>query len=108
LEPALKWLSVYMRARQLQVELRVDADETGIDIDMRVLVFKVIRELLRNVIKHSGVQAAMVTITRAPDELRAVVEDRGVGFGVAAEFIRAARARIRAVERRRSRAGRRR
>jgi len=81
LEPALKWLSVYMRSKDnLQVELHVTADETGIDIEMRVLVFKVIRELLRNVVKHSGVQAAMVTITRAPDELRAIVEDRGVGF----------------------------
>jgi signal transduction histidine kinase len=81
LEPALKWLSVYMRSKDnLQVELHVAADETGIDIELRVLVFKVIRELLRNVVKHSGVQAAMVTITRAPDELRAVVEDRGVGF----------------------------
>jgi len=45
-----------------------------------VLVFKVIRELLRNVVKHSGVQSAKVTITRDPDELRAVVEDDGVGF----------------------------
>ena len=81
LEPALKWLSVYMRSKDnLQVELHVAADESGIDIELRVLVFKVIRELLRNVVKHSGVQAAMVTITRAPDELRAVVEDRGVGF----------------------------
>jgi len=81
LEPALKWLSVYMRSKDnLQVELHVAADEADIDIEMRVLVFKVIRELLRNVVKHSGVQAAMVTITRAPDELRAVVEDRGVGF----------------------------
>jgi signal transduction histidine kinase len=81
LEPALKWLSVYMRSKDnLQVELHVAADETDIDIEMRVLVFKVIRELLRNVVKHSGVQAAMVTITRAPDELRAVVADRGVGF----------------------------
>jgi signal transduction histidine kinase len=81
LEPALKWLSVYMRSKDnLQVELNVAADETGIDIDLRVLVFKVIRELLRNVVKHAGVQAAMVTITRNPEELRAVVEDRGVGF----------------------------
>ncbi|MEO7205570.1 MAG: hypothetical protein ABI356_02815 [Steroidobacteraceae bacterium] len=50
LEPALKWLSVYMRSKDnLQVDLKV--------IDLRVLVFKVIRELLRNVVKHSGVQA---------------------------------------------------
>ncbi|HEY2145124.1 MAG TPA: MASE1 domain-containing protein [Steroidobacteraceae bacterium] len=81
LEPALKWLSVYMRGHDnLQVELRVAADDAAIDIDLRVLVFKVIRELLRNVIKHSGVQSAVVTVTRDAQELRAVVEDHGVGF----------------------------
>ena len=81
LEPALKWLSVYMRSKDnLQVDLKVTADDAAIDIDLRVLVFKVIRELLRNVVKHSGVQFASVTVTRGPDELRAVVEDRGSGF----------------------------
>jgi signal transduction histidine kinase len=81
LEPALKWLSVYMRGKDnLQVDLHVAADQSGIDIDLRVLVFKVIRELLRNVVKHSGVQSATVTVTRNTDELRVVVEDRGVGF----------------------------
>jgi signal transduction histidine kinase len=81
LEPALQWLSVYMRSKDnLQVALNVAADETGIDIDLRVLVFKVIRELLRNVVKHAGVQTATVTVTRDPEELRAVVEDRGIGF----------------------------
>ncbi len=81
LEPALKWLSVYMRSKDnLQVDLKVTADDATIGIDLRVLVFKVIRELLRNVVKHSGVQVASVTITRSPDELRAVVEDRGSGF----------------------------
>jgi signal transduction histidine kinase len=81
LEPALKWLSVYMRTKDnLQVELHVAVDESGIDIDLRVLVFKVIRELLRNVVKHSGVQSATVTVTRSPSELRVVVEDGGVGF----------------------------
>jgi signal transduction histidine kinase len=81
LEPALKWLSVYMRSRDnLQVDLKVTAADADIDIDLRVLVFKVIRELLRNVVKHSGVQFASVTVTRDPDELRAVVEDGGSGF----------------------------
>jgi signal transduction histidine kinase len=81
LEPALKWLSVYMRSKDnLQVDLKVTADDAAIGIDLRVLVFKVIRELLRNVVKHSGVQFASVTVTRGPDELRAVVEDRGSGF----------------------------
>jgi signal transduction histidine kinase len=81
LEPALKWLSVYMRSKDnLQVNLNVTAEDAAIDIDLRVLVFKVIRELLRNVVKHSGVQFASVTVTRTPDELRAVVEDRGSGF----------------------------
>ncbi len=81
LEPALKWLAVYMRSKDnLQVDLHVTAKDAAISVDLRVLVFKVIRELLRNVVKHSGVQSATVTVTRNSDELRAVVEDRGSGF----------------------------
>jgi signal transduction histidine kinase len=81
LEPALKWLSVYMRGKDnLQVDLHVDADAAAYDLELRVLVFKLIRELLRNVVKHSGEQSATVTVTQTPTELRVVVEDRGVGF----------------------------
>jgi signal transduction histidine kinase len=81
LEPALKWLSVYMRGKDnLQVELQVDADAAAYNLELRVLVFKLIRELLRNVVKHSGVQTATVTVTQTPKELNVVVEDRGVGF----------------------------
>ncbi len=81
LEPALKWLSVYMRSKDnLQVDLHVTVDDAAIDIDLRVLVFKVIRELLRNVVKHSGVHVAAVTVTADPHELRVVVEDWGSGF----------------------------
>jgi signal transduction histidine kinase len=81
LEPALKWLSVYMRGKDnLHVDLQVDADAAAYDLELRVLVFKLIRELLRNVVKHSGVQSAAVTVTETDTELRVVVEDRGVGF----------------------------
>jgi signal transduction histidine kinase len=81
LEPALKWLSVYMRGKDnLQVDLRVAADDAAFDLDLRVLVFKLIRELLRNVVKHSGVQSATVSVTQSSHELHVVVEDQGVGF----------------------------
>ncbi|MEA3197050.1 MAG: hypothetical protein QOF32_1102 [Gammaproteobacteria bacterium] len=81
LEPALQWLSVYMRGKDnLQVQLRVAEDAAAYDLELRVLVFKLIRELLRNVVKHSGVQSAAVTVTQTPKELCVVVEDRGVGF----------------------------
>jgi signal transduction histidine kinase len=81
LEPALKWLSVYMRGKDnLQVELHVAADAAAYNLELRVLVFKLIRELLRNVVKHSGVQSAVVTVTQTPSELCVVVEDRGMGF----------------------------
>ncbi|MGO9948758.1 MAG: MASE1 domain-containing protein [Steroidobacteraceae bacterium] len=81
LEPALKWLMVYMRGKDnFQVDLSVPSDDRTIDLDLRVLVFKVIRELLRNVVKHAGVKSAKVTVTHTPRELRVVVEDHGVGF----------------------------
>jgi signal transduction histidine kinase len=81
LEPALKWLSVYMRGKDnLQVDLQVAADAAAYNLELRVLVFKLVRELLRNVVKHSGVQSAAVTVTQTSSELRVVVEDRGVGF----------------------------
>jgi signal transduction histidine kinase len=62
------------------VNLRAAVDDAAIDLDLRVLVFKVIRELLRNVVKHSGVHAATVTLTCSASELRAQVADEGVGF----------------------------
>jgi signal transduction histidine kinase len=81
LEPALKWLSVYMRGKDnLQIDLQVAADAAAYNLELRVLVFKLIRELLRNVVKHSGVQSAAVTVTQTSSELCVVVEDRGVGF----------------------------
>jgi signal transduction histidine kinase len=78
---ALQWLAVYMRTKDnLQVDLHVEVDDEAIDIETRVLVFKIIRELLRNVVRHSGVSSASVTAARNAQELRIVVEDQGVGF----------------------------
>jgi signal transduction histidine kinase len=81
LEPALQWLSIYMRGRDgLQVQLHVQVDESAFDLELRILAFKLIRELLRNVIKHSGVKAAVVKATTTAQHLHIEVMDQGVGF----------------------------
>ncbi|HMA12748.1 MAG TPA: ATP-binding protein, partial [Steroidobacteraceae bacterium] len=44
------------------------------------LVFKLVRELLRNVVKHAGVTLAQVTVEEDEDWLCVVVSDEGRGF----------------------------
>lgn len=81
LGPALQWLSIYLRNNNgLQVEVAMDLDERALDLDTRVLVFKVVRELLRNVVKHARVSSARVSVATHDDRLIVEVRDQGVGF----------------------------
>jgi signal transduction histidine kinase len=81
LAPALQWLAVYMRGQdRLHVELDARVREEFLRIDTRVLVFKLVRELLRNVVKHAGVNAARVLVVGDAEQLRVEVSDRGKGF----------------------------
>jgi signal transduction histidine kinase len=81
LMPALQWLTVYMRGHDgLSVELDADVREEWIKLDLRILAFKLVRELLRNVVKHAGVSRATVQVRGNDRELRVVVADKGKGF----------------------------
>ncbi len=100
LEPALKWLSVYMRGKDnLQVDLQVAPDAAAYNLELRVLVFKLIRELLRNVVKHAGVQSAAVTVTQTPEGTMRGGRGSRRGVRVAAQPVRGALRGIRPVER---------
>jgi signal transduction histidine kinase len=80
--PALQWLVVYLRTQDqpLRVELDCELDESAVPVAMRVLVFKLIRELLRNVVKHAGVDMAAVRIRGDQSQLLVEVRDEGRGF----------------------------
>jgi signal transduction histidine kinase len=81
LEPALQWLSVYMKGHdRLHVDMKTEVRESYIPLETRVLVFKLVRELLRNVVKHAGVNAAQLTVSGNAERLRVEVADRGKGF----------------------------
>jgi signal transduction histidine kinase len=81
LAPALQWLALYARAHdRLHVELDTHLNEDLIKLEFRVLVFKLVRELLRNVIKHAGVSSAKVIVRGDAQTLRVEVADEGKGF----------------------------
>jgi signal transduction histidine kinase len=81
LVPALQWLAVYLRSHeQLRVQLDGDVDEKAVPTSLRVVVFKQVRELLRNVARHSGTDAATVTLRGDRERLVVSVADEGKGF----------------------------
>jgi len=81
LEAALQWLVVYLRGHdKLQVELDAYLREEAVSLEARVLVFKLVRELLRNVVKHAGVHKARVWVRGDAEHLSVEVSDDGRGF----------------------------
>ncbi len=81
LPAALQWLAEQMQKNGLQVDVRTDAEHVPLSEEQAVLVFQCVRELLFNVLKHAGVQQAMVQVlTGGLGEVRVIVRDRGQGM----------------------------
>ncbi|WNM56673.1 response regulator [Candidatus Nitrospira allomarina] len=81
LHAALVWLGTEMGKQGLTVKLKC-ADETPpLPEDQAVLVFQSVRELLYNVLKHSGVKEVIVNLSLQQDNhLLIEVKDSGCGF----------------------------
>ena len=82
LESALEWLGEHMRHRhELSVEVRTNGDIDLGNPDVEALIFKVVRELLFNAVKHAGVRDARVHAeVNCDGELCVLVSDDGCGF----------------------------
>jgi PAS domain S-box-containing protein len=80
-EPAMEWLAEHMEQQYgLVVAVEDDASSKPLDNEARVLLFRAVRELLFNVLKHSQASGARVCMRRAGEHLEVIVEDNGVGF----------------------------
>jgi len=82
LTSALEWLSRQMQQNYgLSVEVEADTTAEPETEDIKVLLFQSVRELLFNVVKHAGVQSAMVKMSLASEgQVRIDVIDKGSGF----------------------------
>jgi PAS domain S-box-containing protein len=53
-----------------------------LDQDMEVMIFQVVKELVQNIVKHSGARKASIGIVEERDDIKVVVADDGLGFDV--------------------------
>jgi two-component system, chemotaxis family, CheB/CheR fusion protein len=90
LEDALSWLAEDLGKRWgIAFELDTDRAAKPLDDATASLVFRAVRELLTNVLKHARVRAATVSLRRLGNEMEIDVKDRGVGFDLEAAQARA-------------------
>jgi PAS domain S-box-containing protein len=83
LPEALRWLGERFRKDGLYIEVQSNPEKLPLSEEQAILVFQSVRELLFNVLKHSGVDRAIVTLTITPsNELRVTVADQGKGMGM--------------------------
>ncbi len=81
LAPALHWLRAWcMETYGLEVAVKA-AGEIDPGPEACVTLFRCVRELLFNIVKHAGVKSAELAMARGPDgRVRIEVSDKGRGF----------------------------
>ncbi len=78
---AFVWLAGQMKEKQgLKIELEISEDVEPSSESAKVFLFNAVRELLFNVVKHSGTCEARLELGVSADALQVRVSDAGIGF----------------------------
>lgn len=86
LRDAIDWLAMKMEEiHDLSVSVQARGPVNISEEVLRTLLFRLVRELLFNIVKHAGTDEARVLLVEGADALRVVVEDEGKGFDPAEE-----------------------
>ncbi len=81
LPAAVAWLGEQLEAQHnLRVEVEADVPFGKLEDETAGLLFRAVREMLTNVVKHAKTPKAAVSVHRVDGTLRVVVEDEGTGF----------------------------
>ena len=82
LAATLEWLAAETRKKyDLEVTVEADCSANPKAADVRIFLFRAVRELLLNSAKHAGGSAVRITMQhRRPDKVRIIVADDGPGF----------------------------
>jgi PAS domain S-box-containing protein len=78
---SMEWLARWMADRHgLAVRLEPDPHCDQVTDDAKVFAFQAVREMLLNVVKHSGVSSAVVRLGPCEGRVQVEVIDEGAGF----------------------------
>ncbi len=77
----LRWTAKNM-GKELDIFIEDDGKSKPVDKELRSVLHQSVRELLRNIAKHAGVDEAHMTISSDNDQVKITVEDKGKGFKV--------------------------
>jgi PAS domain S-box-containing protein len=83
LEEAIEWLAEHF-SQECQIKIQVTRDEQPKPLkgERNVILFQAVKELLSNIVKHSQATLAKISIQRACNDFKIIIEDNGIGFDV--------------------------
>jgi signal transduction histidine kinase len=76
-----EWLLEHVREKYgIETRFEDDGKPIPLDNDVRAILFRNVRELLINIIKHAKAKMVKVEVHRIDDSIEVTVEDNGVGY----------------------------
>ncbi|MHB9024490.1 MAG: PAS domain S-box protein [Armatimonadota bacterium] len=80
-DAAVEWLAEEMQQRHgLHITVEVTGTHPRLDNEPRIVLFRVIQELLMNVVKHAHATETTIHIDGNPEHIRVTVTDNGCGL----------------------------
>ena len=80
-EAAVEWFAKHIRSQHgIMVDVQKDLQAIPMEDELKVLLFRFVRELMLNIVKHAQARHAQVNIKRDGPEVLIKVEDDGVGM----------------------------
>lgn len=77
------WLTEHVQQRYgIEAEFEKDTLAKPLDDNTAILLFRTVRELLTNVIKHARAHKVKVSVKKIDSRIQIVIEDDGIGFDV--------------------------
>jgi signal transduction histidine kinase len=83
LMPAVRsFASKISGANKLNVGVEEHGMDTRLENSMEIMLFRIIQELITNVIKHAKATEVTINLTKHDDSINLMVEDNGFGFDI--------------------------
>ena len=81
-EALQKHINKLSQTDKINVEFQTYGRMDDLDVTVKLAIYRITQELLKNVIKHAKASEGLVQVNRHQNELSLIVEDNGSGFDV--------------------------